>query len=363
MKPEAPQDLYIVSSSPHAHCGESVQRVMLDVVIALLPALAASIWFFRWDALRLNAVCVGTCLLAEWLCRKAMNRANTLTDFSAVITGLLLAFNLPPSLPTWMAVTGSLFAIIIAKQVFGGLGYNPFNPALAGRAFMLISFTGEMTTWSRSPWIQKVTFAATDAATAATVEAANSAEAVVDAMTGATPLGLAKDALKAGQPLPLFDASLLQDFLLGNVNGCIGETSALALLIGAVYLLCRKVITWHIPVAYLLSVFVYAGILHWVAPESSIPPHFHLLTGGLILGAFFMATDMVTTPLTKRGMIVFGLGCGLLTMLIRTVTSGSYPEGVSFAILIMNAFTPLINRATRARIFGTQNKKPRPTAS
>lgn len=360
MKPEAPQDLYIVSSSPHTHSGESVPRIMLDVVIALMPALAASLWFFRWDALRLNAVCVGTCLLAEWLCRKAMHRASTLSDFSAVITGLLLAFNLPPSLPTWMAVAGSVFAITVCKQVFGGLGYNPFNPALAGRAFMLISFTGAMTTWSQSPWIRKVTFAATDAATAATVEAADAAGKVVDAMTGATPLGFAKDALKAGQPMPLFDTGLFQDFFFGNVNGCIGETSALALLIGAAYLFYRKVITWHIPVAYLLTVFVYAGILHWVSPGTSIPPHFHLLSGGLILGAFFMATDMVTTPLSRRGMIIFGLGCGILTMLIRTVKTGAYPEGVSFAILIMNAFTPLINRATRNRVFGTQAKKQRP---
>jgi electron transport complex protein RnfD len=347
MKPEAPQDLYIVSSSPHAHCGESVPRVMLDVVIALMPAFAAALWLFQWDALRLTAVCVGTCLLAEWLCRKAMKRESTLSDFSAVVTGLLLAFNLPPALPAWMAVAGSVFAIAVAKQVFGGLGYNPFNPALAGRAFMLISFTGAMTTWSRSPWIQKVSYAAGSATTQAS-------EAAVDALTGATPLTFAKEALKAGHPMPLFDAGLLRDFFFGNINGCIGETSALALLLGAAYLLYRKVITWHIPAAYLLAVLVYAAILHRLAPGTSIPPLVHLLSGGLILGAFFMATDMVTTPLTKRGMIVFGIGCGVLTMLIRTVKNGAYPEGVSFAILIMNAFTPLINRATRNPVFGTR---------
>jgi len=336
MKPEAPTDLYIVSSSPHIHSGESVARIMLDVVIALMPTFAAALWIFRLDALRLTAVCVATCLLTEWLCRKAMRRESSLADFSATVTGLLLAFNLPPALPSWMAVAGSVFAIAVAKQIYGGLGYNPFNPALTGRAFMLISFTGAMTTWSSSPWLQKV------------------AGAAPDAVTTATPLGLAKEAIKSGQPLPHLDASLLSDFFLGNMNGCIGETSVLALLLGAAYLLYRKVITWHIPAAYLLTVLAYAAVLHAVAPASSLPPLFHLLSGGLVLGAFFMATDMVTTPLTKRGMLLFGVGCGVLTMVIRTVKTGAYPEGVSFAILIMNAFTPLINRATRNRVFGTK---------
>jgi electron transport complex protein RnfD len=347
MKPESPKDLYIVSSSPHAHCGGSVPRIMLDVVIALMPALAASLWFFRLDALRLTAVCVGACLLTEWLCRKAMARAPTLSDFSAVVTGLLLAFNLPPSLPSWMAAAGSVFAIAVAKQVFGGLGYNPFNPALAGRAFMLISFTAAMTTWSPAPWIRKISYLVENATTAATTVA-------VDATTTATPLGLAKEALRSGYPAPVFDPALFRDFFIGNVNGCVGEVSALALLIGAAYLLVRRVITWHIPVAYLATVFAYAAVLRLAAPATSLPPVLHLLSGGLILGAFFMATDMVTTPLTRRGMVVFGIGCGVLTMLIRTVASGAYPEGVCFAILIMNAFTPLINRATRHRVFGTR---------
>jgi electron transport complex protein RnfD len=348
MKPEAvSKDFYVISSSPHMHSGASVERIMLDVVIALLPTFAAALWFFRLDALRLTAVCVATCLAAEWACRKAMRRANTISDFSAVVTGMLLAFNLPPALPSWMAVAGSLFAIVVAKQVFGGLGYNPFNPALAGRAFMLISFTGAMTTWSASEWTQKLRYAAVDASTTATT-------AAVEATTSATPLGYAKEALKAGKDLPIFDLSLLQDFFLGNVNGCIGETSALALLIGAAYLLARKVITWHIPVSYLLTVLAYAAVLRLVAPATSLPPLIHLLSGGLILGAFFMATDMVTTPVMRRGMLVFGIGCGIITMLIRTVKTGAYPEGVSFAILIMNAFTPLINRATRNRVFGTK---------
>ena len=341
MKPESTTDLYIVSSSPHTHSGESVERIMLDVLIALTPTFLAACWFFRLEAVRLTFVCVAASLLTEWLCRKAMKRASSLSDFSAALTGVLLAFNLPPALPTWMAVAGSVFSIGIAKQVFGGLGYNPFNPALAGRAFMLISFTGAMTTWSQSAWMQKVAGAATDA------------------LTTATPLGFAKEALKSGEALPVFNSGLLSDFFLGNMNGCIGETSALALLIGAAYLLYRKVITWHIPAAYLLTVLVYAVILSFTSPATAIPPLFHLLSGGLILGAFFMATDMVTTPVTRRGMLIFGIGCGVITMLIRTVKTGAYPEGVSFAILIMNAFTPLINRATRNRVFGTKKQPNR----
>jgi len=338
MKDET-QEKMVVSSSPHAHSGESVERIMLDVVIALLPAAGAACWFFGWDAARLIAVCVATCLGAEWLCRKAMARENTLSDFSAAVTGLLLAFNLPPSLPSWMAVAGSLFAIGIAKQVFGGLGYNPFNPALAARAFLLISFTGPMTTWTKSAWTG------------------------LDAMTTATPLGMAKEALKAGQPLPFtFSPDMLNDFFFGNINGCLGETSALALLAGGAYLMFRRVISWHIPAAYLGSVAFYAAVMRFVSPETSLPVAFHLLSGGLFLGAFFMATDMVTSPLTRRGMLIFGVGCGVLTMLIRTVKSGAYPEGVSFAILIMNAFTPLINRATRNRVFGTVAKKPKARA-
>lgn len=339
MKPANNHLRFQVSPSPHTHDGSSVARIMLDVVIALLPALVASVYFFGWPALRLILICVTTCLLGEWLCRKAMRRASTLLDFSAVITGLLLAFNLPPSLPCWMAVAGSLFAIIVAKQVFGGLGYNPFNPALAGRAFMLISFTGAMTTWSQAGWTAKV------------------ANLTLDAATHPTPLGLAKEAMQSGTPLPIFGADLLRDLFLGNVNGCIGETSVLALLLGALYLLFRRVISWHIPVSYLVTVVLYAAALRFFNPSGALPPLVHLLSGGLILGAFFMATDMVTTPLTRGGMLVFGVGCGILTMVIRTVKSGAYPEGVSFAILIMNALTPLINRATRRRVFGAPRFK------
>lgn len=346
--------LFLVSSSPHAHSGASVPRIMLDVLIALLPAFAASCWFFGLDALRLAAVCTASCLLTEWACRRLMRRPCALGDFSAAVTGLLLAFNLPPSLPSWMAAAGSVFAIAVAKQAFGGLGYNPFNPALAGRAFMLFSFTGAMTTWSPAAWAQKLAAAAPDAATAATGPAA-------DALTCATPLGMIREAVKAGHPVPGFDAALLKDLFLGvNLNGCLGETCAAALLLGAAYLLIRKVITWHIPAAYLLTVFAYASVLKLVSPAASLPPLAHLLSGGLILGAFFMATDMATSPVTRRGRLVFGIGCGIITMVIRTTKTASYPEGVSFAILIMNALTPLINRATRGRVFGTRRRRGAP---
>ena len=330
---ESSTPLHVVSSSPHAHSGASVQRIMLDVIIALVPALVASVIFFGLDALRLVTVCVVTCVAAEAGCRRLMGRDLGISDLSAVITGLLLAFNLPPSLPSWMAVTGSLVAIVIAKQVFGGIGYNPFNPALVGRAFLLISFTGPMTRWSE--WRHPVT----------------------DAITTATPLGMVKEALKAGEAVPFpADSRILVDLFLGNVNGCIGEVSALALLLGAGYLLYRRCITWHIPLSFLLTVAAYAGVLHLLQPHTSMPPQFHLLAGGVMLGALFMATDMVTSPVTRKGMLVFGVGCGLLTMVIRTVLRGSYPEGVSFAILLMNAVTPLINRATRPRVFGTRKE-------
>ncbi|MDD2599436.1 MAG: RnfABCDGE type electron transport complex subunit D [Kiritimatiellae bacterium] len=337
MKVENQTELFLVSSSPHTHIGSSVERIMLDVLIALAPAFAASLYFFGVDALRLTATCVATCLLAEWLCRKAMGRTNTISDLSAIVTGVLLAFNLPPSLPTWMAAAGSLFAITICKQIFGGIGYNVFNPALAARAFMLISFTGAMTVWSNSGWIASV------------------GASTVDATTVATPLGVVKEALKAGAAMPNFTGAAVMQLFTGKINGCIGETSALALLLGAAYLLWRKVITWHIPGAYIGTVFIYASILHLVAPEASVPPQIHLLSGGLILGACFMATDMVTSPVTRKGMLIFGVGCGIITMLIRTVKSGAYPEGVSFAILLMNAITPLINRGCRNKVFGTKS--------
>ncbi len=291
-------------------------RIMLDVILALLPTTLAGVWFFGLPAVWTIATCVSTCLLTEGLCRLAMKRENTLGDLSAIVTGLLLALNLSAGIPLWMTALGSVFAIGVCKQVFGGLGMNPFNPALAARAFMLISFTGPMTTWLKPLLPGRF-------------------GAGCEAVTSATPL-----ATRAYPPL--------WDLLIGNMPGCIGEVSALALALGGVYLLWRRVITWQIPVAFLGAVSLYA----WIS--GGTPAHVQLLTGGVMLGAIFMATDYVTSPITAKGKLIFGFGCGLLTMLIRQF--GSYPEGCSFAILIMNAFTPLIERWTRPRPFGATRK-------
>ncbi|MFC1452355.1 RnfABCDGE type electron transport complex subunit D [Verrucomicrobiota bacterium] len=332
VKNEEERAVYVVSTSPHAHSGASVQRIMLDVIVALIPAFLAAVYFFGWDALRLTATCVATCVLTEALSRRLMGRDPGIADLSAVVTGMLLAFNLPPHLPAWMAVVGSVFAIGIAKQAFGGIGYNPFNPALIGRVALLISFPAAMTRWSE--WVVPQPLHA-------------------EAVTTATPLGLVKTSLAAGQPLPfLFDSQTAIHFFAGRMNGCIGEVSGAALVLGGLYLLFRRCISWHIPVCYVGTVALFSTVLWVLDAEHNMPPHFHLLAGGLMLGAVFMATDMVTSPVTKRGMALFGVGCGLLTMIIRKW--GGYPEGVSFAILLMNAVTPLINRATRPRVFGTR---------
>ena len=301
---------------------------MLDVIIALLPTTAMGIWYFGGAALWTILACVGTCVAVEAMCRLAMGRASSIGDLSAVVTGLLLALNLPAGIPLWMAVVGSIFAIAVAKQAFGGLGYNPFNPALAARAFMLISFTGPMTTWLRP--LQH----------GSAVCASNACE--VETLTTATPLAF----IKSGDLTHVPDMFSL---LIGDMPGCIGEVSAVALAIGAAYLLFRKVITWHIPVAFLSTVAVYALV------SGRAPAHVEILSGGVMIGACFMATDYVTSPITARGKLIFGFGCGLLCMLIRQF--GSYPEGCSFAILIMNAVCPLINRWTQPRPFGARATK------
>ena len=324
MLPKQTAERYILSSSPHAHAKSSVSGIMLDVIIALLPALCCAVYFFGMKALLLTGTCVAACLATEALCRLAMRRAGSVGDLSAVVTGLLLAFNLPPDLPLWMAVAGSVFAIAVCKQVFGGLGYNPFNPALAARAFMLISFTGAMTTWSAGHW--------TD---------------LPEAMTTATPLFFVKNA-PGGVDVASLD--VVKNLFVGNVNGCIGEVSALALLAGAAYLLARRVITWHIPAAFIGT--VYLGALLF---GGNVPAIVHVLSGGVILGACFMATDYVTSPVTAPGKLLFGFGCGAVTLAIRA--QGGYPEGVSFAILTMNAVAPLIDRWTQPRPFGAARKK------
>lgn len=332
MKPKETSAHYILSSSPHAHANSSVSRIMLDVLLALLPTTAVGVWFFGMPAVWTIATCVATCIVTEALCRLAMGRENTIGDLSAIVTGLLLALNLPAGIPLWMAVVGSVFAIGVAKQVFGGLGMNPFNPALAARAFMLISFTGPMTTWLKPLW-----WKTPDAMTTATPLAVMKGMFVADATAHATPFA----AQKAVEKIPS-----LWNLLIGNMPGCIGEVSAIALAIGAAYLLWRKVITWHIPVAFIATVAVYSLI------SGGAPACAQILTGGVMIGACFMATDYVTSPTTAKGKLIFGFGCGLICMLIRQF--GSYPEGCSFAILIMNAVAPLINRWTQPKPFGAK---------
>ena len=312
----------IVSPSPHIHGGDSISKNMYGVLIALVPAFLVSLYYFGLGALIVTATSVVACVLFEYLIQKfLMKKEPTVCDGSAILTGVLLAFNLPSNLPVWIILIGALAAIGIGKMSFGGLGNNIFNQALVGRVFLLISFPAQMTMW---PEVGQLT-------------------AYTDATTGATVLSLMNEG--ALDKLPT-----LVDMLLGKMGGSLGEVSALALLLGLVFMLWKKIITWQIPVSILLTVFVFTGIMHLVNPVQYASPFVHLLSGGLMLGAIFMATDYVTSPMSKNGMLVYGVGIGILTTVIRLF--GSYPEGMSFAILIMNAFTPLINSYIKPKHFG-----------
>ena len=317
-----------VSPSPHVHGGDSVSRNMLRVIVALLPAYAVALYSFGVGALVVSLTAMFSCILFEYLIQRFLLKGKfTINNYSALLTGLLLSFNLPSNLPWWIVVIGSVVAIGIGKMCFGGLGNNPFNPALVGRVFLLFSFPVQMTTWPRPlGW----------------------ASSYLDAETMATPLSL----LKAGKLEQMPDA--LNMFLL-DTPGSLGEISALALLIGGIYLLITKVITWHIPVSILLTVTAFAGILYGVDATTYPLPHIHLLSGGMMLGAIFMATDYVTSPMTHKGMLIYGFFIGVITMVIRVW--GVYPEGMSFAILIMNAFTPIINKYVKPKRFGRVVKK------
>ena len=324
----------IVSLSPHVHGGDSVQKNMYGVLIALIPAFLVSLYFFGLGALIVTATSVAACLFFEWAIGKYLMKKPTTTicDGSAIITGVLLAFNLPSNLPVWIIILGALFAIGVGKMSFGGLGCNPFNPALAGRVFLLLSFPVQMTSW---PVVGQLT-------------------AYTDATTGATPLALMKMAVK-GDVNALGQLPDTLSLFLGNNPGSLGEVSALALLLGLGYMLWKKIISWHIPVSILVTVFVFAGLMHLVDPVAYASPLAHLFTGGLMLGAIFMATDYVTSPMTHKGMIIYGVAIGFLTVVIRLF--GAYPEGMSFAIFIMNAFTPLINTYCKPKRFGEVVKK------
>ena len=312
---------FVVSGTPHVRSKESIQSIMRDVIIALIPATAMGIYFFGIPALILIAVSIVASVFFEWLYQKLLKKPVTISDLSAVVTGLLLAMNLPASAPIWVPIVGAAFAIIFAKQLFGGLGQNFINPALAGRAFLLASYPTEMTSWTAP-----VGFSGADAAAVATP--------LATLKTGAMP-----------------DASLTDVILGTNIGGCIGETCAVALIIGGIYLLVKHVISWRIPVLYILTVFVLTAA---IGRKGLRVPVYEIFTGGLMLGAFFMATDYASSPVTPKGQIIFAIGCGVITTLIRIF--GGYPEGVSYSILIMNLAVPLIERFTEPKIFGALPK-------
>ena len=324
----------IVSLSPHAHGTDTVERNMYGVIIALLPALLVSFYYFGLGSVVVCLTSVLACMAIEWAINKYImkNPRNTILDGSAALTGLLLGMNLPSNLPVWIIIIGALFAIGVAKLSFGGLGQNIFNPALVGRCALLVAFPAQMTSWP----------------------VAGQWGSYLDAETGATPLAIMKTAIKNGdasvlQQLPDSFSLLLGDHSLAGGAGTIGEVCALALLIGLAYMLWKKIITWHIPVSIIGTVFIIAGIMHLVNPVYADPLSV-ILSGGLMLGAIFMATDYVTSPMTAKGQLIYGIAIGFLTIVIRNW--GAYPEGMSFAILIMNAFTPLINNYVKPKRFG-----------
>lgn len=307
-----------VTSSPHVHCGRTSQGIMLDVIIALLPASIAGVIFFGLPALAVILISVAAAVLTEFIINKLTKKPVTVGDCSAIVTGLLIALNMPPTIPLFMPVIGAVFAITIVKMLFGGLGHNFVNPALAARAVLVTAYGVAMTTWV-SPF---------------------------DAVTSATPLAIMEGVAEGTLPS-------LGSMFLGNIAGCIGETSALALLVGGAYLLVRRVINWRIPVCFIVT----ASLLSWLISGAGSADMilYQALAGGLFLGAIFMATDYTTSPITPTGQIIFAVGCGVITALIRTL--GAYPEGVSYSILIMNLVTPLINRATRPRVYGHPPKR------
>jgi len=323
----------LVTFSPHIRDSVQTDKIMLNVIYALIPAIAVSIYYFGFFALKTYILTIIFTLAFEALFLKIRGRRITLDDNSALVTAILLAMNLPPASPWWLILIGSFIAIVVGKQVFGGLGQNPFNPALVARVFLLISWPAQMTSWIKpTPIIENFNF---------------------DSVSAATPLSQAKtELISNGKILTEFsDASA---YFLGNIGGSLGEISAIALILGGLYLIYKKIISWHIPVSYLAS-FLIIVIPYWLFfPDKSLSPFIHLFTGGLMLGAFFMATDMVTSPITKKGQIIFGVGCGVLTAVIRLF--GGYPEGVSFAILIMNAFVPLIDYYIRPESLGEAEK-------
>ncbi|MFP4288420.1 MAG: RnfABCDGE type electron transport complex subunit D [Bacteroidales bacterium] len=325
-----------ISGSPHVQANESVDKIMYGVVFSLIPAALVSFYFFGLPAILVTITAVASCMLFEFIIQKYLLKGPvTVNDGSAMITGILLAFIVPASLPLWMVVIGSLVSIGMGKMTFGGLGKNVFNPALVGRVFLMISFPVDMNMYP---------------------EPTSLSTKLTDVVTGPTPLAIVKEGAGQGENVSELVTQVPEytSMLMGNMGGSIGEISALAILLGGLYMLFKKIIRWEVPVAYIGSFAVLAAILWQVDPQSYANPLFHLITGGLMLGAIYMATDMVTSPMSSMGMIVYGIGCGFLTIIIRTF--GAYPEGVAFAILIMNAFVPLINKGFKPKRFGEEVK-------
>jgi len=329
-------NLLTVSPSPHVGTTQSVNKLMYGVVLSLVPAFLVSVYFFGAGALIVTLISIASCVVFESAIQRFILKSEVrISDGSAIVTGLLLAFNLPSNIPWWMIVIGALFAIGVGKMTYGGLGNNPFNPALVGRVFLLISFPVQMTSWPL-PMVSRLQY--------------------TDATTGATPLGVLKEAVRNGETVTEVMKQLPDhmQLFLGQMGGSLGEVSAAALLLGFLWLLYKKIITWHIPVFIVTTVFVFTGILWMIDPSKNASPAFHILTGGVLLGAIYMATDLVTSPMTIPGMILFAIGIGVITVVIRVF--GAYPEGVSFAILIMNAFVPLINKYLKPSRFGKEVK-------
>ena len=315
---------------PHVRTETTINVIMYGVIAALLPSALYGVWIFGWSAIQVILISIGTALATEAGMQKVMKQKLTINDGSAVLTALLLAMTLPPGCPWWVTAFGSFLAIAIGKQIYGGLGYNPFNPALVGRVALLIGFPLQMTTW----------------------ETMHHPFSGVDVTTGATPLGLVQVARLSNKVVPGLETHDFWNMFVGNTMGSLGETSDLLLLLGGVYLLYKGSITWHIPVSMIGIVVLFSGFFWIIDPAHFANPLFHVLSGGLMIGAIFMATDMVTCPNTPKGQLLFGAGCGLLTIIIRMW--GGYPEGVSFAILLMNALTPMIDRYIQPRLYGVR---------
>ena len=324
---------YLISGSPHVHGNESTKKIMYSVIIALMPAFLFSIYYFGFSAVRVTLIAVAACVLTEWLIQKFLIKGpRTIGDGSAIITGMLLAFNLPSNIPAWMIIVGSIVAIGIGKMSFGGLGNNPFNPALVGRVFMLISFPVAMTTW---PAPQPLF------------------GSQIDGFTGATLLGYVKEGLAKG--VSANELTVYENIEPLIYSGSLGEIGSIAIIIGGLFLIFRKVIDWQTPVIIIATAGIIATVCWLIDPTQFVHPMIHIFGGGIMLGAFFMATDMATSPMTIKGKIIFAIGIGALTIIIRLW--GAYPEGMSFAILIMNAFVPLINKMCKPTRFGNKPVK------